>query len=206
MGKKGRPELLSGKPSRGGVFAIVIAIILLIVFSIAFVGIWFRNTYTAYRIEKESMQNTLFDGDWVYAEHGAKAERGDIVILDVSGRPSFSADTIIKRLIAVEGDTVMCENGAIFVRYAGTETFERLEEPYAVGACPYFSPCELNRGEIFVLGDNRIPSHDSTEEGPLRAEEIVAVVPGWAVANKDAITKWEKFRSSVSDFFYNLFH
>ncbi len=206
MRKKGRPELLSGKPCRDGVFIPVIAVVLLIVFAFACVGIWFRNTYTAYRIEKESMLNTLLDGDWIYAERGAQAERGDIVILDVKDRTPFDDDTIIKRLIAVEGDTVKCENGKVYLRYAGEEEFVALDEPYAVGACPYFPTCELQGGEIFVLGDNRGPSLDSTEVGPLYAGEIVAVVPRWAIAHKGAITKWEQFRSNVGEFFYDLFH
>ena len=32
-------------------------------------------------------------------------------------------------------------------------------------------------------------------------EDIIGVVPNWAVKNKGAITKWEKFRKSVADFF-----
>lgn len=32
-------------------------------------------------------------------------------------------------------------------------------------------------------------------------EDIIGVVPKWAVKNKGAITKWEKFRKSVADFF-----
>ncbi len=205
MGNKGRPELLKGE-RESGLFAYIIAAIAIVFLTVVFVGIWFRETYTAYQIEKQSMQNTLFEGDWVYAEHGAKAERGDIVILDVKKRPVFSADTIIKRLIAVEGDTVKGEGGKVYLRYAGTAEFVELDEPYAVGAYD-FAECRLGEGEIFVLGDNRVPSYDSSKGGvgALSEDMIVAVVPQWSVTHKTAVTNWENFRTDVREFFRRIF-
>lgn len=205
MEKNGRPELLK-RERESGIFAYVAAAVAIVFLTVVLVGIWFRGTYTAYQIEKESMQNTFFEGDWVYAEHGAEAERGDIVILNVKSRPSFSADTIIKRLIAVEGDTVKGEGGKVYLRYAGAEEFVALDEPYAVGSYD-FAERRLGDGEIFVLGDNRVPSFDSSKDGvgPLSKDEIVAVVPQWSVTNKKAITGWENFRTDVRAFFRRLF-
>ncbi len=198
---KGRPELLGGAPCKDNAFYRAVAVIAAILVVLLFVGAWFRGNYTAYEIVGNSMQNTLDEGDWVYGRRGVKAERGDIVILDVSARPQFAADTIIKRLIAVEGDSVKCENGKIYLRTAGGENFEQLTEPYAVGFCKDFPVCEVGKGEIFVLGDNRAPSHDSSEEGALRAKEIVAVVPPWSVTYKGAIGGWENFLTNLRTFF-----
>ena len=205
MENKGRPELLK-RERESGIFAYIVAAVAIVFLTVVFVGVWFRGTYTAYQIEKESMRDTLSDGDWVYAEHGAEAERGDIVILDVSSRPSFSADTIIKRLIAVEGDTVKGVGGKVYLRYAGTEDFVALDEPYAVGAYD-FAERRLGDGEIFVLGDNRVPSYDSSKDGvgPLSEDEIVAVVPQWSITHKKAITNWENFRTDVRKFFRHIF-
>ena len=177
MENKGRPELLK-RERESGIFAYIVAAVAIVFLTVVFVGVWFRGTYTAYQIEKESMRDTLSDGDWVYAEHGAEAERGDIVILDVSSRPSFSADTIIKRLIAVEGDTVKGVGGKVYLRYAGTEDFVAL-----------------------------VPSYDSSKDGvgPLSEDEIVAVVPQWSITHKKAITNWENFRTDVRKFFRRIF-
>ncbi len=203
---KGRPELLTRKQDDGRVFLTVVSVILILFLAFILVGSWFRQTYVAYRIFGDSMQRTLFEDDWVYGQQGERAERGDIVILDVSDRSSFADDTIIKRLIAVAGDAVKGEGGKVYVRYAGTEEFVALDEPYAVGAYD-FEVCELGGGEIFVLGDNRYPSRDCSKPGvgPLREEEIVAVVPEWAIARKASITRWETFRIKVRNFFDGLF-
>ena len=198
---KGRPELLGGAPCKDNAFYNAVAVIAAVLLAVLFVSAWFRGNYTAYEIVGNSMQNTLIEGDWVYGRQGGDAARGDIVILDVHERPQFAADTIIKRLIAVEGDAVKCENGKIYLRYAGKENFEELNEPYAVGSCKDFSVCEVGKGEIFVLGDNRGPSHDSSEEGALKAKEIVAVVPQWSVAHKAAVSGWENFLTEVRAFF-----
>lgn len=182
--------------------SVCFAILFLLILALAFTGIWFNTRYVAYEIFQTSMQDTLYEGDWVLGIPGKKAQRGDIVIVDVSTRRNeFSDDNIIKRLIAVGGDSVKCENGVVFLKEQGGE-YEPLEEPYVKGTTGSFAEHVLREGEIFVMGDNRSSSLDSRSlSQPLLYEEIAAVVPSWSVEGKGAIARWAKFRQSFTNCF-----
>ena len=144
-----------------------------------------------------------------------RAERGDIVILDTTDNPGytgnggsvFSGQTIVKRLIAVEGDSVKCEGGVVYLREAGGE-YRALDEPYAcnMGSDYRFDEITLGEGEIFFLGDNRAVSQDAQELAAagcpmFREEDILGVVPSWAVAVKQISTGWESIRGFFSSLF-----
>lgn len=205
MNRKGRPNLLVRDKGSGGIVSLAVAVVTVIVLLAVLAGVWFRSSYVAYEIVGPSMENTLFDGDWVYGKQTAKAKRGDIVIVDVTDRTEFGDDeAIIKRLIAVGGDTVRCSGGVVYVRQGGGE-FEAVDDGSAYGKTTDFGPVVLAQGEIFVMGDNRTESYDSRKVGPLRYDRIVAVVPEWSVAWKGAIGKWETFRSNVRKFLQDIF-
>ena len=111
-------------------------------------------------------------------------------------------------LIAVEGDSVKCEGGVVYLREAGGE-YRALDEPYAcnMGSDYRFDEITLGEGEIFFLGDNRAVSQDAQELAAagcpmFREEDILGVVPSWAVAVKQISTGWE----SVRGFFSSLFN
>ncbi|MCJ7726409.1 MAG: S26 family signal peptidase [Acidimicrobiia bacterium] len=64
---------------------------------------------TRYEIVEESMQPTLSPGDWVLGvRHPQHLGAGDIVVLDLPGRPGFE---IVKRVAAVEGDSLETPDG-----------------------------------------------------------------------------------------------
>ena len=124
-----------------------------------FKGVWVRG---------ESMSLTLRDGDALLmklTESGAKAERGDIIVVDVSGYEEckdIKDGFLIKRLIATEGDKVRCKDGQIEVLYSGESEWTLLDEPYAYygqndNYKQYYDFTEyaVGEGEIFFLGDNR---------------------------------------------------
>ena len=87
------------------------------------------------------------------------AHRGDIVVLD---DPDGKVTTLIKRVIAVGGQTVDLQNGKVVVNG------EALDEPYTHGlpsiplqgssiTFPYKVPAD----SAWVMGDNRTDSQDS---------------------------------------------
>ena len=200
-----RPEMLNTKKSSSGTVGTVILLIFLaLIVALFSFEVWLSNNFYAVTVSKTSMLDTLRDGDVLYAARSFKAERGDIVIVDVSGYPDKfedGTDLIIKRLIAVEGDEIRCLGGAVQLKAAGTDDFVELDEPYVHYPTPDFSTVEVGAGEIFVLGDHRSNSKDSEDVGCFLYTDIVGVVPEWAVNIKSATGAWERFRS----FIYNLF-
>lgn len=197
--KKRSPLFVAGSVLLG------IAVFALLLFAVF--NIWVHQTHFLVEVSGDSMLNTVENGDLLYVKE-AKAERGDIVIISVKDARGedgtkfhFSGDYIIKRLIAVEGDTVRWENGKISVKYAGDHDFTALEEPYANGATPRFESGDeviVGEGKIFFLGDNRGNSYDSTEIGCLDESDIVGVVPRWSLRIKSFTNLWESMRTRVA--------
>lgn len=203
-----RPAMLNQRDRAAGAGSIAVSVLLAIIVLLLILELLFVAHYTPVRVDGTSMCNTLQDGDWVYEEEG-EAARGDIVTVYVAeyktshGTPLFQRDgipieVIIKRLIGIEGDSVKCEGGVIFVKYAGETDFHPLEEPYAFGTVDRdFPAVEVGKGEIFVLGDNRRDSYDSSEVGCLKREDILGVVANWSIEHKTAVARWETFREKL---------
>lgn len=94
-------------------------------------------------------------------------QRGDIVVLD---DPTGSVDTLIKRVIAVGGETVDLVGGEVVVDGVV------LDEPYTHGLptepmiqeMPYTVP----EGHVWLMGDNRTNSADSRVFGSVPLSEV----------------------------------
>jgi signal peptidase I len=87
----------------------------------------------------------------------------------------------IKRVIAVEGQTVHITDNVVFVDGLP------IDEPYLAPGTrmPEFEEITVPQGEVFVMGDNRANSTDSRAFGTIPAEDIVgrAFVVIWPVSN-----------------------
>jgi signal peptidase I len=131
----------------------------------------------AFWIPSESMVPTLEVGDRVlvnklaYKAHDVN--HGDLIVFE---RPPEAAQAgqddikdLIKRVIAVGGDTVESRNGLVYVNG------ERIEEPYLVEGTPTerLQLTEVPEGRVFVMGDNRTNSEDSRDFGPIDEDTIV---------------------------------
>lgn len=197
-----RPRMLN-EPKESAAPYVVFAVVVALLLVVLIVNL-LRVTYTfAVGVSGSSMEDTIHGGDILYALHSVDAERGDIVIIDVHGDPDFEPDTIIKRLIAKEGDCVKCEDGVVYVKPAGGE-YAPPDEPYTKGVTPDFPEVAVGEGEIFFLGDNRGASRDSTEVGTRLYSDIIGVVPDWAVSIKWLTTPVEKFRCALQDLLENF--
>ena len=141
-----------------------------------------RFLIQAFFIPSLSMSPTLDVADRVlvnklsYDLHAVN--RGDLVVFE---RPASEADSaikdLIKRVVALEGETVESRDGRLFVNG------EPLDEPYLAPNVQTngVEATTVPPGHVFVMGDNRTDSRDSRFFGPLPEELIIgrAFVKVW---------------------------
>lgn len=209
----------------GSVFTVLLAALCLFVL---WTSMWWRRTFSGVQVSGSSMYQTLDSGDWLLmkqVQNGEGFTYGDVIVIHVADydevkkynegkSEAAQLQYLIKRVIALEGDTVKCINEQLYIRYAGTEEFVKLDEPYAY----YGRQSEIydfdghsytvGEGEVFFLGDNRENSCDSRYQeysgshldGRLyKAEDVIGVVPQWAIAYKDRLETiffWKQLRGA----------
>ena len=120
-----------------------------------------------------SMTPTLRPGDHVLANKLAyrfgDPRRGDLVVF----RPRGAGGLMLKRIVAIGGDSVGLEDGVLHVNgHAVREPFvdHRLVDSV------YFGPVRVPSGAVFVMGDRRSDSLDSRTFGPVPRRRILGRV------------------------------
>lgn len=172
----------------------------------------------AFSIPSDSMQNTLQRGDRVLVDKltpwfGAEPERGEVVVFHDPGgwlentaapdqnvvqkflsfiglMPSAEEKDLIKRVIAVGGDTVECKkNGPVKVNGKSLDEKSHIFPGDTPCNDEPFGPLKVPDGRIWVMGDHRQNSLDSRYHqelpghGTVANDEVVgrAVVVAWPV-------------------------
>jgi signal peptidase I len=92
---------------------------------------------------------------------------GDVVVFD---DPTGSVPTLIKRVVAVGGQTIDIHDGAVYIDGV------KLDEPYTHGKetepGDVLLPLRLEEGQVWLMGDNRTNSHDARWFGAQPVEII----------------------------------
>lgn len=149
-------------PRRHRSLAVLAAVVLLL----AVLRLWVLEPLW---VSSPSMEPTIPEGSIVLLyQHGEPVE-GTLVSFS---NPDGSG-TVLKRVVAVGGQTVSIEDARLHVD--GTEVSEPFVDHSRIDGT-YFGPVTVPPGHIFVLGDNRAASIDSREFGPLPLENVEATV------------------------------
>ncbi len=151
-------------------------------------------------VSGSSMQNTLQSGDVLIANKVKQVTRGDVVIIN---GVKTGGDFLIKRVIAMEGDTVKIENGKVYVN--GVEIIEEYTKIQNKTFCrneegkltPQAKTFTLGENELFYLGDNREDSLDSRYYGACKEENISGVVTQSAINFKTVSTPINNFMLKI---------
>lgn len=145
-------------------------------------------------VRSANMAPGLVEGDLVLVRKTGAARPGDVVLVE----PVGDGDRHLERVIAGEGEVVELVRGRLYVdgEALGEEDSHLLH--YASGCERTQAAARLERrgdrswtvlpglaeqpavalgpGELWVLGDHRVRSHDSRHWGALTADQVVGVV------------------------------
>ncbi|KMY53597.1 signal peptidase I [Bacillus sp. FJAT-27231] len=127
-------------------------------------------------VDGESMMPTLNDGDWMIVNKLGEPQRFDIVVFHAPEHKDY-----IKRVIGLPGDKVEYKDDKLYIngKYYKEPYLDEYKEQEPGPLTPDFTLQDITgeetvpKGEIFVLGDNRLYSKDSRHIGTIKIDEVV---------------------------------
>lgn len=124
----------------------------------------FYVLFGALHVSGDSMYPSLHDGDRLLLTKSYSVPlRGDVVTFPVRNGEAGTED-LIKRVIAIPGDTVEVRDGVAFINGVRESTAGRIISPEDG---TYVPPTVIATGSVFVMGDNRPVALDSRDFGPV---------------------------------------
>jgi signal peptidase I len=122
------------------------------------------------RVDSQSMTPTLEAGDLVLVQRGAgEVDRRDVVVV----RHPDTGQKLVKRAVALSGDTVRLDDGVLVVNDA--PVCEATIDPDRIDGV-FFGSVTVPQGEVFGLGDDRRDSIDSRDFGTIAEEDVLGHV------------------------------
>ncbi|MEG0292103.1 MAG: signal peptidase I [Anaerovoracaceae bacterium] len=117
-----------------------------------------------------SMEPTLIENNYIFISKQAykfgEPKHKDIVVFP--HEEGIEKELYIKRVIGIPGDIIEVKNDKVYRNH------KELKEPYikdgvTSGEIP---ETKIKKGEIFVMGDNRLNSSDSRYFGPVPIDKV----------------------------------
>lgn len=203
--------------SRGkkSVLNTVLNVIICLLVLILLIEIYFGQTYTGIYVIGDSMLPTVVGapepdrdadgnvikqyagGDYVFVNKFSSPDYSDVVVVQTTETVNGKIHTknIIKRVVALGGDTVWMENGRLYLIKKGDDEIIEVEENYVLSdnntpenSKNTFEEHVVGDGCMFLLGDNRDYSSDSRANGDYSIDSLIGVVPDWSLNLKSMIT------------------
>lgn len=166
--------------------AVIIAIIVIAVVCDTFVV----DGSSMYPTLQGGKDNVYTDGDKVVVNKYKTPDVGDIVVVHPEGQ-----STMIKRVVATAGDRVKVVGGVLYVNGAKADTSylsDKNKLMYASYPDTLLDMAEftVKEGHVWVLGDNRLVSHDSRDPkiGQVSLDEVLGTV--FLIITEDNKLKW----------------
>lgn len=130
-----------------------------------------------FEVPSASMEDTIMTGDYIFAEkvsyHFNDPQQGDIAVFS---DPQIPSRTLVKRVIATEGQTVNLIDGKVYVDgVALNEPYTNGQPSYplsSVGSVDISYPYTVPEGYVWMMGDNRTNSLDSRYFGPIDVDTV----------------------------------
>lgn len=180
-GKAGDNALAEKEPLENTVYdwakcliSAVVGVVLLFTFGVRLIG-----------VSGVSMQDTLYTGDRLVVLNSmfCDYQPGDVVV--VNAYNAELNETLVKRIIAVGGQTVDIDfnTGTVYVDGKALDESYTKEPTYTAEGTQF--PLTLGENEVFVMGDNRNHSTDSrssqlgpVDVGYIQGKAIFLLFPG----------------------------
>jgi signal peptidase I len=156
---------------------------------------------SAYRVSSASMENALYEGDYIFVnklayEFGEGPKAGDIIVFEYPNNPSKD---FIKRIVASPGQTVEIADKIVYVDGEvasippSSKNVDKRIIPGDLSFRDNFGPYEVPAGQYFVMGDNRDDSRDSRFWGAVPADNLKgkAVFVYWSWTPDEDAPGWE---------------
>lgn len=162
----------------------------------------------AFFINSASMEPTLLDHDLVLVNKQEFPQKGEIALIRLGvSKPTTKLtelidDQMIRRIVAVPGDTVETRNDEVWVNGKKIdEPYARFSNTSASGNAPSsnFGPKQVQLNSYFVMGDNRGESIDSRILGFIREDQISGTVTKifWSWNFKEGRIRWDRTAKSL---------
>lgn len=133
--------------------------------------------FAPFIVEGQSMESTLHNEEKLVVNKAVyyvgEPQRGDIIVFHAEPTRDY-----IKRVIAVAGDTLEVKNDVLYING------KQVDEPYLahnreeaksqnIPLTKDVPLITIPAGHIYVMGDNRLNSHDSRAIGPVDLKTVV---------------------------------
>lgn len=132
--------------------------------------------FQPFLVRGSSMEPNYYQGDYLIVDELSyrfrEPKRQEVIVFD---SPVAPGKKYIKRIIGLPGETVILEDGIIYIEKNGAK-IPLDESDYLKIDTQGRSKFSLGEDEYFVLGDNRSASLDSRSWGILPEENIIGRV------------------------------